>query len=382
MEMTALIHVGNEPSQHIQYMGMDLLYYFLVQFANPAIIPWIHTVMYYNLFEDAGGAYSHDDFSPHRQFLLNRLAQHQRVVYFPESAYWVAFDDPVPTYLPLYMMTRWIDMTDIDQQTTGDALSEHVEFSSGWEWGYWQNDYAALRMSFQRPDHWSGVVEDMFAPKGAAGAALAAQVEALGQLQHDALIGQRLAPYLAGDDFLLDSGYTAGIISQPHRPSFADVAALSAADRTTFTSQVLDPLDQFAAATATIAAAVGKIELGGDPWFDEIRDGVTVDSARLRFVAALYRAVVTRANGEDVTPLLSAAEAALAGARRTIAHRHAHLHDPDPARILVEGENATVYKYGYLEEADTLCYWERERGQARQQLLGTTESIPGCVLGF
>ena len=36
--------------------------------------------------------------------------------------------------------------------------------------------------------------------------------------------------------------------------------------------------------------------------------------------------------------------------------------------------------YGYLCEADTLCYWERERVQVRSLVLGESETPPSCVL--
>ncbi|HEX8953523.1 MAG TPA: hypothetical protein VF945_16820 [Polyangia bacterium] len=385
MELTALIHVGNAPNQHVQYMGMDILYYFLVQYANPAIIPWIHTVMYYDLFEDTGGAYFHDDFSLHRRYLLDRLQAHQPVAYYPETAYWVAFDDSVPTYLPIYMYTRALDLAQIDQQSAaagGDPLGGQVIFSSGWEWGYWQNDYVSLRMTYRAPDRWQAPIDEMLAPYGAKGAALAAQIEKLATVQHDALIGQRLAPYMAGTDFLIESAYPK-VISQPHRPSFADVAALSAADRATYESTVLAALDQLAADTQAVFAAIDAIGIAHDDrWYAEIRDGAAIDADRVRFIAALYRAAALHADGAAIDAQLATADAALADARRVVARRHAHLHDPTPARLLVEDSNATIYQYGYLNEADTLCYWVRERGLFDQQISGATATPPGCVLGF
>jgi hypothetical protein len=387
LEVTARIHVGNAPSQHITYMGQTLLYYFLVQFANPNIVPWIHTVMYYDLFEDAGGAYEHDDFSQHRQFLLNRLAAHQRVAYFPESAYWVAFDDSVPAYLPIYMYTRWLDMNEIDQQSSmsgGAPLVEHAEFSSGWEWGYWQNDYVTLRMSYQTPDHWSQPIEEMLAPYGTKGAALAAAIAQLAMIQHDALIGQRLAPYLEGVDFLIDTGWSTGIVSQPQRPAFSAVAAMTPDARAAFVASVLDPLDQLAAATDGVASNVSAIGLdGGDPWLSEITDGIAVDAARIHFVAALYHAAVAYADGKATDALLAAADAALARGQQIVARRHGHLHDPEPSRLVAaDSSNVTIYHYGYLYEADILCYWVRERAQARQLILGSNDAIPGCAIGF
>lgn len=385
MEMTALIHVGNGPTQHVQYMGSDILYYFLVQYANPAIVPWIHSVMYYDLFEDTGGAYFHDDFSQHRQYLLDRLKAHQPVAYNPESAYWVAFDNSVPAYLPIYMYTRALDLAQIDAQslaTGGDPLGQHVLFSTGWEWGYWQNDYVTLRMTYDAPASWQAPIDEMFAPYGAKGAALAAQIEALAVAQHDALIGKRLAPYMAGTDFLIESAYPK-VVSQPHRPSFADVAAMSASDRATYESTVLPALDQLAADTQSAFQAVDALSIAhDDPWYAEVRDGMAVDADRVRFIAALYRAAAVHADGGAVDALIATADAALADARHVVAGRHAHLHDPTPARLLVEDSNATIYQYGYLNEADTLCYWVRERGLFDQQILGGSTTPPGCVLGF
>jgi hypothetical protein len=48
---------------------MVLLYYFLIKFANPAIVPWVHTTMFYNLYEDTGLAYLHTEFDEHRAYL-------------------------------------------------------------------------------------------------------------------------------------------------------------------------------------------------------------------------------------------------------------------------------------------------------------------------
>jgi len=112
--MSAHVHVGNYDDTRVSYMGEELLYYFLVKFADPDILPWVHTVMFYNLFEDAGLAYLHEEFDEHRQYLLDRLRADEPVVYYPESAYWVAFDNSVPQYFPLYVRSRWLDVDRID----------------------------------------------------------------------------------------------------------------------------------------------------------------------------------------------------------------------------------------------------------------------------
>jgi len=40
--------------------------------------------------------------------------------------------------------------------------------------------------------------------------------------------------------------------------------------------------------------------------------------------------------------------------------------------------NATVYGFGYLMQADTLCYWQRERAQVAAIVDGPGDPIPAC----
>jgi hypothetical protein len=71
----------------------------------------------------------------------------------------------------------------------------------------------------------------------------------------------------------------------------------------------------------------------------------------------------------------------LAAARQVVSRRHANLHDPrGRQRLLTPRQNATVYHYAYLPEANTMCFWNRERVEVQRLLFGSTESQPGWVL--
>lgn len=375
--LSATIHVGNYDDLLVEYQGEELLYYFLVKHADPAVVPWIHSVMYYNLFEDAGGAYLHEEFDVHRQFLLDRLAAGEPVGYHPESAYWVAFDNPVPTYLPVYLRSRWLDLAEV--RALGPPVDDHVLFSSGWEWGYWQTDAATLRYGYTFPDTWDAPVRHFYAPWGEDGAALAQAVSDLGELQHDALIIGRLAPWLAGRDAVIDLGDDAGILSQPDRPSVAELLELDAAGRADVLTGVIEPLHALADATEAIHAGVAGLR-SGDPWFEEVRDGLVVDAARARFAAELWGAVLTAAEGGDPLPGLARADAALAAGTDAVRARHAALWHPDGATFIADAwSTATIYDYGYLREADELCFWHRERAQVWNAVAGGTESVPPCI---
>jgi hypothetical protein len=73
-------------------------------------------------------------------------------------------------------------------------------------------------------------------------------------------------------------------------------------------------------------------------------------------------------------------DALLAQAKKVVSRRRDGLHDPDAKSILRNTPNPSVYQYGYLREADTLCFWRRERAQLRNLVLQTGDMVPGCVL--
>jgi len=355
-EMSATIHVGNSGDLRVEHQGRSQLYYFLVRYADPSIVPSVHTVMYYPLVGPAGGAYRHENFNEHHDYLVERLRAGQRVIYHPESAYWVAFDNSVPAYLPVYIRARFDDLAGLRATSRAGGfseLTEHSLFSSGWEWGYWQTDAAVLRMGYRLPARWGDVMEEFFSPWGDGGRIVARQVTRLGDLQYDALITRALGPYVAGREAVLDAGEGLGIVAQPRRPSFVSVAALDAAARAAFEREVLAPLQQHATDTEAVLAAVA--------W-----------EAALRF---------GQGGRDGMAPALVARlDALLAEGRAVVQRRHGALHWPDADRLLPRGRNPTLYQHGYLFYANSLCFWERERVQLQVLVNGSTARPPGCVL--
>jgi hypothetical protein len=378
-ELTAVLHVGDDLK--VEYDGKEMLYYFLATYADRPLKPMVHSVMYYDLFEDAGGAYGHDAFTEHRQLLLDRIEADEPVGYYPESAYWIAFDDSIPQYLPLYVRSRWQDLEGIAAASGGDrsALPSHVLFSSGWEWGYWLHDTATLRMGWRQPASPCDAVRfELGAHPG--GDDVAELVCRLTDVQHDALIGQRLAPYLASYDAIMEVGYGLGIVSQPRRPLFPELVALTGEDLDAYATTV-DQLHAFADAVAALDDELGALDLADDPWLAEVRDGFAIDRARTAFAAAVAEAALHGARGEDATDALAAAATARADARGVVDRRHAALHDPLPERLRVRADNATLYDYGYLIRADELCFWGRELAAVTNVVVeGSALEVPGCGL--
>jgi hypothetical protein len=222
----------------------------------------------------------------------------------------------------------------------------------------------------------------MLAPWGAAGAEGAEAIADLTRAQHEALIVRRLAPWIASADAVIEIGYTMGIVSQPRRTSYEEIVALTAEQRAALETAVLEPLralgDDTEAALERLRASGLPLE---DPFVAELLDGFEIDVLRARFAEAALRAVVANAAGADPIPHLVAMDTVLEAARPVSARRHAALHDPEGARLIARRRpNATLYDYGYLREAATLCFWTRERTQVRNLVLHETSRVPVCVL--
>ncbi|HEU0031338.1 MAG TPA: hypothetical protein VFQ53_11945 [Kofleriaceae bacterium] len=374
-EMHAVIHVGAE--QRVTYMGEDLLYYFLVKYADPSIISDVHTVMFYDLFEPTGGAYHHEDFSEHRAFLLERMCSGQKVAYFPETAYWVAFDNSVPQFFPLYVKNRWIDLHELAAQPGCAPLDEHLLFSSGWEWSYWLHDTTALHASYELPDTPEQLLADALSPDLADAVAPIAR---LIETQRAYLMLGNLVAYIAGRDTAIDAGRQLGIVSQPDRVVFDDLI-MGLEDPAVFQTTVLDPLAAYADELDDIARELDRADLPDNKWARELRDGLAIDRLRARFVLETYGATLAHVAGDDRAALdhFDRADQLMADGQTVVDRRHDDLHDALGERSISETENQTFYQFGYLYMADTLCYWRRELLQVGAILGSTTASVPSCL---
>lgn len=384
-EVTTVIHVGDD--LQTTYQGETFVYYFLATRTDRPIVPWIHTVMYYNLFEDPGGAYHHEDFDQHRDYLLDALSRQEPVGYFPESAYWIAFDNPVPQSFWVYVRSRWLDLDRVRAFTREQGvpgLDDHVLFASGWEWNHWLFDSATLRMSYALPDDWRDLIRRPYTPYGDVGDSLAEAMIGFGEAQATHLIHDRLTPWIASYDNVMELGYEIGKIAQPVR--ILPRLWLDGTEPRSRLEQehagLVNYLSDLETAAPDAAASPDNppAALLEHPFLLEAFDGLAIGVLRARFAEAQARALLAALDDEDPAPTLRDADEALRAAEEVVRRRHANLHDPDPERLVTLADNATLYNFGYLHRAETLCYWIRELNQLRNALDGGRRPVPGCSI--
>ena len=381
-EVHGFVHVGNSPRQRTDYRGENIIFYFLVKFASPTIIPDIHTVMYYDMFEDAGGAYHHDQFDEHLAYLRARMCAGQKVSYVPETSYWIAFDNSVPQFFPLYVRSRWLDLDRI-RAVPGPCgtLDQHILFTTGWEWGYWLNDVTALRASYALTATPDALIHEQYAPD--LGPEVAAVVSRLMDAQREALIEDRLAAYVAGRDAIIDGfggNSEEAIIAAPDR---VDPREMTEDMTAGFEATTLADLDRYADRLDELVTELSAFDLPDSRWGRELRDGFATNRARAHFLQEFYRAGVAAVRGDTSTAEQHYAQAQrqLDAATSVVHGRHADLHDTHQRRLVDTSTNVTTFQYGYLFYADNLCYWRRELVQVRNLIDGTSTPEPACFFG-
>jgi hypothetical protein len=103
----------------------------------------IHSVMNYSVTEPKAPVYGNENL----RFMLEKATQEvaqRETWYFPESAYWITFDNSLPLSLMTYLEARLDDIKTMEQL----GASGHLTFSSGWEWGYWTIDWSIARWAW------------------------------------------------------------------------------------------------------------------------------------------------------------------------------------------------------------------------------------------
>ncbi len=357
--------------------GAPLNFNFLPHYADPRLGVMPHTVEIYGL-DDPAPTYGNADFGYMKDFLAQEAGTRE-VIWHPESAYWITFDIDVPLFLPVYAERRVSDLRIIAKTAKIDG---QMIFSSGWEWGYWLNDVAAARASWnphlEEPET-RGALVKVLAPVGRAlGAGTAAWIADAAEAQRDLLVFGKVngttpsdivkrngMAYLEGFDAMADVaslggalGIQASPITQPARlgmvdmrnplhsgPSYGEIAPLLAAMDTSFGA--------LADAGAKLAAASNAHDLA-----DDLADASRMTALRARQMHGLYDYVGT---GEKTR--LADARAALDAAALVVAGREKR-YRVDANRIAGWQPGPTAYAFRYLWPVRSLYFWWRDEGKA------------------
>jgi hypothetical protein len=382
--------------------GAPINFNYLPHFADPRLGVLAHTVQFYGL-DDPAPTYGNRDFGYVRD-LLEREVGEREVLWHPETAYWVSFDDDVPLFLPLYAERRLHDLRLLGQDEeggrmgrgahAGERMDGQSTFSSGWEWSYWLNDVVTARAAWNpRLDAatdeaaLAGLLDEALRVFGDARRPVRDLVIETARVEHELLIEGRVngAPpasverragqaYLQGfetwDDVSAIGSRLPGMtisMTQPERLGLVEMRApLHPGPRYTGEIELLltDMEARFADLFSRWSDVRAKVPPAAIELFDDLLDSMHVTALRARQIHGLYDYVDMR-SGPTAPRLarLATARAALDEAAAVVGAREPRYRVPAD-RIASWGTNPTAYRFGYLWTVRTLYYWWRDEGLA------------------
>ncbi|MEC4685018.1 MAG: hypothetical protein VST71_04700 [Nitrospirota bacterium] len=344
----------------------------------------IHTVMFYSIDEPVAPVYGNKN----QRFMLRKAIgenKRQEVWYWPESAYWVTFDNSVPLFLLPYLDARWSDMVTMKRI----GVDNHLTFSSGWEWGYWLTDWSIARWSWKytedgivKKTHPLSILWDIFPDHDLQ----QSWKEAL-QLQKYYLKQLGLISFLAALDPSAEFPRPFNKPFQP-RPPFAYKWLLVKASYAE-TARVLNgPVNSLNEYARKMNLITDKIEIQTSSFIKRTRDaspelkviageltrGLKVTALRARHKALLLKTLIAMRKGDKNNKnlpnkagyLLKEAEAVRLRAQKLVLKQEQIYRYP-VGLIARQRKSFTAYEFGYLYPVSNLYFWKREEDQIKHR---------------
>lgn len=326
-----------------------------------------HTVMFYSMTEPHAPVYENKNQRHMFDFLLQQM-KIRETWYYPESAYWVTFDNSLPVFLLPYLNAR---LSDIDTCVKYNVPG-HITFSSGWEWGYWLFDWSIARWSWKHTT--DGVAEKRF-PEMYAHEMLKTKEEknffsqSL-QLQQQYLKDSSLMQWMTAmsitDEIsikaLNDAYHPRPELSYKFLQRKADLMQLEKTNR-----EALLPLRDFAYKTRTELTKINN----RDSVLFEWMDGVAITASRALHRSYILQYIICERTAKikhekcDCDSLLNEATNIREQSLRIVKHRENNYRYP-VSSLAHKGWDHTSYHTGYLYTVSNLYFWYREEEEARR----------------
>lgn len=336
----------------------------------------VHTVMCYALTDSHAPVYELENFSHLHQMLIEQN-ELRETWFYPESAYWVTFDNSIPLLLLPYLNARWKDI----QTCEALGIPGHVTFSSGWEWGYWLVDWSIARWSWdyemEAEDGKARVgpiegpyqyLREIFPDPDAAD-----KVVEIADLQQKWLIEGNLLRWLCPSNPTDELPMPMNKQFQPRGfVNLGDLRKMAKKTPERLNELSIDSLEGYATKAYYMGHSIDHI-LGREesPLISELLDALEMTTLRARHSAMMMQAVVLeqffadekgkKAKESFQFMMKEAARIRRSGLeivkRQEARYRY-------PVQLLASRyKSFTAYDFGYLYTVHNLHFWEREEQQ-------------------
>lgn len=352
-------------------------YFDLVKYADPGMGLMAHTVQAYSL-TDRAPIYGAENFE-HKLKLMYETGQDRFDVYYPETSYWLGVDADLPLFLPVYALNRAHDMAMIRELPHTEG---QMTFTTGWEWGYWLNDYAVARMQANPDANLSEILDGAFAIFGSARTPMTQLMIDTMLSQQELLLDGQLLGYLKGSSWLTDLGHQIkempvlkelfdGTDTTPARLTPATLQKWNLAQLEAFEQGDLRKLytlmESFRDQSERAQALADQIPAAAQDYYQELCDGWQINLLRVRQAYAAMNAAVyarkaellhqpaLRVRGEQY---VAETRQLVIDALELIRQREQDYREPAETSY-AKGQSLTLWKNHYLTDLHTGVYWQR-----------------------
>jgi len=335
-------------------------FYHLPLQADEDLGAWVHTTMFYSMGRPAP-VYGCQNFDHQFEFIEAASASGREQIWFPESAWWLGFDNNMPLALPLTGLSREEDIVRFAPQMTG-----HITFTTGREWTYWQYDHYLTQATWDATLSWDAYLDWIAPVYGDRSADVATALKAWTDLQEQHIYEETplIYFYLAGELPQDELGEAAGILARRPKLSFQKVLNFTDQELTDWQATDMAQLLAMKAAYNPVFDAL-PVPSGDDGLYAELHRVLSIYVQRIDHAIALYEGVVAARAGDRTTAdaRLATAKAITADVLTVIATAEGYYRYP--AELLTEEkpESLTSYPFGYLWETSTGFFWTRRDDQ-------------------
>lgn len=326
---------------------------------------FVHTVMFYGLLDTATPVYRNKDFS-HLRNLLIESKEYRDTWYFPESAYWITFDNSVPMFLTPYLDARLQDILYCDSL----GIDGHLTFTSGWEWNHWLIDWSIARWCWKEQQ--AEKVSDplMYLKKVITDSNTINFVENASVLQQHYIKDKQLIKVLTAQTITDEIGGKLNLEFHP-RPEYSYKYIMNKATKAELDfiqQKYVNVLDSFILQYSTLKLDY-KMLTENDKLEKEILTSLLVTSLRaahrkntLSYLITYRLNKINRAK-DSIQLYLKKAKDIRLSTLKLIEEQEKNYRYPI-ASIAAKKKSKTVYNFGYLYPVSNLHFWEREEKQA------------------
>ena len=336
----------------------------------------VHTVMFYSLSDEKAPVYGNKNLK-HMLEVFNKESKKRETWYYPESAYWITFDNSVPMTLLPYLSAR---LSDINLMDSLGAIG-HVTFSSGWEWGYWLTDWSIARWCWEHQFNETTLKNEalQYASLVIQDDAVSTQLNKLLDLQQVYIKDKELIRYLSPLTFSDELPRNIINIQLQPRPIYTNQYIEKRAlpyQLDTICKNAINGLNEFSAASDNVLmlmdSSISKMENeNAKNISQELYNGLLMSSYRAKHKSQTLSYLVEKREAGikklKLTDYGRIDQASKIRDQALITVKNQEKYYRFPLNSLSEKYRShTAYNFGYLYTVGNLHYWRREEEQIRK----------------